>query len=122
MGETLKIDYLNRDSLNATIWVDGKNVKLKSYTSDIIRSVQPGYPDSEFSYDDYLKFLESRCFQRSCADASAILKAFDLDYYDPTKIVRITHGVLFADFNWFRFNDEEFDINKFRTEVMGLPW
>ena len=39
MGETLKIDYLNRDSLNATIWVDGKNVKLKSYTSDIIRSV-----------------------------------------------------------------------------------
>lgn len=98
MGEKLKIEYLNRDKVNSIIYVDGSDVHVENYTDNPLKGIFVGR-ETEFTYEAFFRFIESRCFPRNCADARYLLKGFDLEEYDPMKIIKITHGVKFKDFN-----------------------
>jgi hypothetical protein len=59
------------------------------------------------SVDRLLTYFEGRCFPRSRGDAEKILNSLGMSNYSPLGIVRKTHGVLFDDYVWLRFEGEE---------------
>ena len=63
-----------------------------------------------------MTFFEERSFERGRGDIKNILKSLNIDYYDPYQIVQKTHGTLWDDYYWIRFNEEniKFDEIKLR--------
>ena len=53
-------------------------------------------------YDQYLEFLESRCFPSSRDKMKLILKDLDLPFYDPMMIIEKTEGRMAEDDFWIR--------------------
>jgi len=60
------------------------------------------FPTFEQMYD----FLESRCMPKKRHCLSEYLNACGLTEYDPYKIVKVTHGVMWEDFLWLKFPEE----------------
>lgn len=53
-------------------------------------------------YNDYLEFLESRCFLKSGDKMKLILKDLGLPFYDPIMIIEKTAGRMAEDDFWIR--------------------
>ena len=77
-----------------------RKVKVKNYTDKIMfRAV--GVVETP-DYDQYLEFLESRCFPSSRDKMKLILKDLDLPFYDPMMIIEKTEGRMAEDDFWIR--------------------
>ncbi len=59
-------------------------------------------PTVEQMYD----FLETRCMPKQRTQLQEYLDDLGLDEYDPWKIVKITHGVMWEDYLWLKFPGE----------------
>ncbi|MNC54956.1 hypothetical protein D3C75_1044590 [compost metagenome] len=55
---------------------------------------------------DVLDYFETRCFPRNRHHANKILQSMGLSEYVPTEIVKQTHGVMYEDYVWIRFEGE----------------
>lgn len=99
-----KIEYFWKDKLTSIIEVDKDRVKVTNYTDDLILTAF-GVNDNP-TIEDLDEFLEDRCFPRSRINCREILKALNIDYYDPFLICYKTHGVIQGDFCWLRFDDQ----------------
>lgn len=53
------------------------------------------------------RFLESRCFDRTCEDAQQLLKWYGLPEYLPLSICKKSYGIKSEDFLWIRFDGME---------------
>ena len=54
------------------------------------------------TYQDYLEFIESRCFPRDRDKMKLILKDLNLPFYDPIMIIEKTEGRMAEDDFWIR--------------------
>ena len=72
-----------------------RKVKVKNYTDKIMFRAF-GVVETP-DYDQYLEFLESRCFPSSRDKMKLILKDQDLPFYDPMMIIEITEGRIAED-------------------------
>lgn len=75
-------------------------VKIRNYTDNVMfrafgTTEEPGY-------QDYLNFLESRCFPESRDKMKLILKDLKLPFYDPFMIIEKTEGRMAEDDFWIR--------------------
>lgn len=77
-----------------------RKVKVKNYT-DKIMFCAFGVVETP-DYDQYLEFLESRCFPSSRDKMKLILKDLDLPFYDPMMIIEKTEGRMAEDDFWIR--------------------
>ena len=77
-----------------------RKVKVKNYTDKIMFRAF-GVVETP-DYDQYLEFLESRCFQSSRDKMKLILKDLDLPFYDPMMIIEKTEGRMAEDDFWIR--------------------
>ena len=77
-----------------------RKVKVKNYTDKIMFRAF-GVVETP-DYDQYLEFLESRCFPSSRDKMKLILKDLDLPFYDPMMIIEITEGRMAEDDFWIR--------------------
>lgn len=77
-----------------------RKVKVKNYTDKIMFRAF-GVVETP-DYDQYLEFLESRCFPSSRDKMKLILKDLDLPFYDPMMIIEKTEGRMAEDDFWIR--------------------
>lgn len=105
-----RIEVFSRDELICIMFVDSF-----SQTIEIQNLVEPTginlylLPFGRIlhpTWKDYEHFLTTRCFEPSRPDKVEMLKSLKVDYYNPAKIVRATHGVMNDDYVWLRFPGE----------------
>ncbi len=98
-------DVYWKDERTASVVIssDRKNVIYKRYT-DIIPTV-PFLFDNP-SVEQVYEFLESRCMDRHRTQLEEYLNDLGLSEYNPYEIVRITHGIMWEDFMWLKFPNE----------------
>lgn len=77
-----------------------RKVKVKNYTDKIMFRAF-GVVETP-DYDQYLEFLESRCFPSIRDKMKLILKDLDLPFYDPMMIIEKTEGRMAEDDFWIR--------------------
>lgn len=77
---------------------------IKRYTDDIAK--QP-FGGTRINLARVYEFLEGRWFERDRPDVPEQLAYLGLTEYDPWEIVKKTHGVMFEDFIWVRFEGEK---------------
>ena len=56
----------------------------------------------EPDYNQYIEFLESRCFPRTRDKMKLELKRLDLPFYDPLMIIEKTEGRMAEDDFWIK--------------------
>lgn len=83
---------------------DHKNVQIKKLVSDSI--IQP-FSGNNFSLERVYGFLKSRCYEDERIDLKEILSQAHLNSNDPWKWNKITHGVMWDDKIWIRFEGEK---------------
>lgn len=88
---------------NVSVSEDRKDVKIDKLIPDSI--IQP-FGGNDLSLNRIYEFLKSRCYEDGRADLKRILKQADLTENDPWKWNRITHGVMWEDELWLRFDNE----------------
>ena len=98
----LRLLYMYKDNVCTLIDVDDnkRRVRIKNYTG-LLQYRAFGVIETP-SYDDYLKFLESRCFPRSRDKMKIILKELDIPFYDPMLIIEKTEGRMAEDDFWIK--------------------
>ena len=100
----LKFQIMYKNEITADVTITGHEVKVITYTDDRIKTC--GF----YNGIDLLgvaENMEMRCFPEDTANADELLKAMGLSSYNPFDIVKKTHGLMYNDFSWFRFEGEE---------------
>ena len=77
-----------------------RKVKIKNYTDKIMFRAFGVMEEPD--YNQYIEFLESRCFQESRDKMKLILKNLGLPFYDPIMIIEKTEGRMAEDDFWIR--------------------
>lgn len=96
----LRLMYMEDRQINTIIDVNiiEKRVKIKNYTNNIIARA---FGNKEnITYEDYERFLESRCFPKTRDKIKIQLDLLGLSYYDPLMIIEKTQGKM-ADDNYY---------------------
>ena len=98
----LRLRYMYENRLCTVIDVDvrARRVKIKNFVSD---AVFRAFGNNEHpSYEEYEKFLESRCFPRTRDKMKIMLKELNLPFYDPFLIIQKTEGKMAEDRFWIQ--------------------
>lgn len=92
--------YMSGDELCSIIRADHQNqqVTVENFTDDVLKRAF-GILENP-SWEDFMKFLESRCFPRSRDHMKNILRNLGLPGYDPLAIVEKTLGKMAEDDQW----------------------
>ena len=90
--------YIKIESLTQSSDENLGEIKIKNYTDRIMfrafgTNVEP-------TYDDYLVFLEDRCFPRTRDRLKLVLDDLGIPFYDPFLIVEKTKGKMAEDDFW----------------------
>lgn len=99
---TMRMDYMCEDECCTVILVDFRNerIAVQNETDDIIHrafgiKVKP-------TWEDFMEFLESRCFPRTRDHLRLVLEDVGVDSYDPLAIVEKTKGRMAEDLQWIK--------------------
>ena len=66
------------------------------------------FGDADFvSMKVFAEFLESRCFPKQRHGCEDLLRALELEAYDPFAIVAKTHGRQWDDYYWLKYEGDE---------------
>lgn len=100
------IYFYNSDRLCTKIDVDIKNkvLSVENYTENVIETAF-GVITSP-TWEDFIEFLEDRCFPRNRQNLKLELKELGLDEYDPLKICLATNGRNYKDSAWMHFEED----------------
>lgn len=103
--EPYAFDVYWKDELTASITISGdrKSVDYKRFSDNIGEApFMFENPTIEQIYD----FIESRCMNKHRPQLEEYLNDLGIKEYNPYEIVKITHGVMWEDFMWFKFPKE----------------
>lgn len=95
--------YENIAVANVTVSDDHKKVQIEKLVPDSI--IQP-FSGNELSLERVYGFLKSRCYEDERADLKEILNQANLTSNNPWEWNKITHGVMWDDMIWIRFEGE----------------
>lgn len=93
-----------KNELSARVAVKNDRVHVSRFIDHPIRQLFSG---EVISRNQLNQILRLRCFDEHRADCSEKLHALGLREYNPLEIVKITHGVTYNDYLWFRFPGEK---------------
>lgn len=95
-----KLTFMNRSTRCTEIYVDFKDeeVYIVNYTEDILYRAF-GCNENP-TWQDFLDFLESRCFPKTRDKMKWILRELELPCYDPLLIIEKTKGRMAEDHQW----------------------
>ena len=112
----MKLELMWRDILMTTIEFDEESYKkniphkhkvIKSNTTEVPEWRIPFRFEEYVTNEDLTELFLDRIFEQARQDRNKILDILGLDGYNPLEIAKKTHGVLYDDFEWMRFGDEE---------------
>lgn len=103
----MKIEYLNRDELLCIITIDESSgiIEVKNLIEEQWKLPFP--KNKTVTMKDLYDFLEDRVFEKPRPDRYLILDELELEHFEPLLIAKKTHGALWDDYNWLRFDGEE---------------
>ena len=98
----LRLYYMYKQTICTVIDVNEmqRNVRVFNYVDNVMFCAFG--VNKEPSYDQYLEFLESRCFPESRDKMKLILKDLNLPFYDPFMIIEKTEGRMAEDDFWIK--------------------
>lgn len=96
--------WKNELTADVVVSADRKSVVYTKYTEEI--------PKVPYLFDDptveqIYDFLVTRCMPQGRTQLPEYLESLELEEYNPWDIVRRTHGVMWEDFLWIKFPDED---------------
>ena len=98
----LRLWYYYRNTVCTIIDVDivNQKVEIKNYTNNLLfrafgRNEHP-------TFEDYEKFLKSRCFPEERDKMKLVLRDVGVPFYDPMMIIEKTEGRMAEDDFWIR--------------------
>lgn len=96
----LRLWYMFKDKKCTLIDVDeiDRKVFIKNYVSNIMYCAFGA--NNSPSFEEYEKFLESRCFPKTRDKMKIELNALDIPFYDPMLIIEKTQGRIAEDDFW----------------------
>ena len=97
MEYPLRLLYMKGNKINTIIDVSliDRKIRVKNYTNNII---DRAFGNKEnITFEDYEKFLESRCFPKTRDKMKIQLDLLNLSYYDPLMIIEKTKGEMADD-------------------------
>lgn len=99
---TMRMDYMCEDERCTVILVDFKNerIAVQNETDDIIHRAFG--IKAKPTWEDFMEFLESRCFPRTRDHLRLVLEDVGVDSYDPLAIVEKTKGRMAEDLQWIK--------------------
>lgn len=102
MDYTMRMDYMCEDECCTVILVDFKNecIAVQNETDDIIHRAFG--IKAKPTWEDFMEFLESRCFPRTRDKLRLVLEDVGVDSYDPLAIVEKTMGRMAEDLQWIK--------------------
>lgn len=99
---TVRMDFMCEEECCTQILVDFKREKVEiRNTTDKIMLRAFGI-NRDPTWEDFLEFLEERCFPRTRDNLKLILKDLELDFYDPFYIIEKTQGRMGEDMQWLK--------------------
>lgn len=121
----LQFEVLEHDRVIAKVKLDYINQTVDFWQDDKVEPVFLPFPGkAKVSVGDVLDYFESRCVPRTRHHIDKILQSLGVQEYVPTDIVKKTHGVLYDDYVWIRFSDEELkcaDVHPRYASEQGVP-
>ena len=96
--------YRNTPVANVFVSDSHKEVTIDKLVPDSI--IQP-FGGNNLSINRVYDFLKSRCYEDHRADLKEILEQAHLSSNNPWEWNRITHGVMWDDDMWIRFENEK---------------
>lgn len=98
----MRMKYMHRDMLCSVIDIDfrHKKVYVTNKTDKIL--LRAFGVVTEPTWEEFMEFLESRCFPRTRARMKDILRDLGLDHYDPLQIIEKTKGQMAEDHQWIQ--------------------
>ena len=108
----IKFDFMCKDRVLASVEADyeAKTVSALNFTDDPVE--RPFGVRENPTIADLNSFFKNRCFPEERYNRKAILKALEVDCYDPFLIVQKTHGRQLDDYMWIKFEGEELDYER----------
>ena len=99
---TMRMDFMCGEECCTQILVDFKHEKVEiKNTTDKIMLRAFGVKRTP-TWNDFLEFLEDRCFPRTRDNLKLILQDLELDFYDPLYIIEKTQGRMGEDMQWLK--------------------
>jgi len=99
---TLRMDFMCEEECCTQILVDFKHEKIEiKNTTDKIMLRAFGVNRNP-TWEDFMEFLEDRCFPRTRDNLKLILQDLELDFYDPFYIIEKTKGRMGEDMQWLK--------------------
>lgn len=102
--EDIKFQVLWRDKVTADVEIVDNKAHIKKYDTNPIRRL---FPYEETDAYHVVSILEGRCWPRNRVNIDELLKACGLETYDVMGIIRATHGRMYNDQVWIRFEGED---------------
>lgn len=98
----LRLYYMHKQTICTVIDVDEmhRKVQIQNYADNLMFCAFG--VNKAPNYDQYLEFLESRCFPESRDKMKLILKDLNLPFYDPFMIIEKTEGRMAEDDFWIK--------------------
>lgn len=108
------------DKKSADLFVDFENKTVRYINYETHRFGGIFKKKTPPTWNDFIKFLESRCVCKERVGLNSILASLGLFSYDPWEYVKRTRGVVLRDHRWLRFTEAD-DITYDRIVSEDFP-
>lgn len=100
MKYRMRLSYMYKNEICTLIDVDEANerVEILNFIENVF--FRAFGANTNPTYQEYLEFVESRCFPRSRDKMKLILKDLNIPFYDPIMIIEKTQGRMAEDDFW----------------------
>ena len=92
-----------KDEKTADVFFDEKDIHIKRYTTNPAKQI---FFSDKISNYELGEILTWRCWDKNRENIEKYLYELGLTEFNPYKICRKTHGVMYQDKIWFRFEGE----------------
>lgn len=93
-----------KDEITARVYVRRSEVIVSRFVEHPLKQI---FAQNRMTRNQLNQIFELRCWDRNRPDLHRLLRGIGLDEFNPQKIVRRTHGVMWNDYIWFRFPGEK---------------
>lgn len=106
MGRILDFEFYEKEKLCTRVHVDyaAQTVDVQNFTDDVVAQA---FGRQKITIESIDEFFRDRVFPETRTDADELLKILGLKCFDAEAIARKTHGMLFHDLSWIRFDNED---------------
>ena len=102
------LQLFDKENLVADIYIENGVFKIEKYDKRIGHQL---FLADNIDFNIFKDIISTRVFSDKRPDLKELLEQLGLKEYDLYDIIRKTHGLMFFDYLWFKFDDENINYN-----------